>query len=147
MTERRNRQTLLWLGAAEQRLATRVNQTLRGGDLPYAQFVVLGHLASLPDKPWTVTALATAMETGQPGMSKILHRLGAKGFVRAETGPGDGRVRRLRLTPAGEAAYRDAARRIAPLARDIFADWSDGDVEALHALLYRLKSSLHQRSH
>jgi DNA-binding MarR family transcriptional regulator len=145
-SDRRTRQALIWLGAAEQRLATRVNRALKGSDLPYAQFVVLGHLASLPGQLWTVTALATAMETGQPGVSKILHRLAAKGLVQVVPDAGDGRIRRHRLTPAGETAYQEAARRVAPLSRDIFTGWSDNDIESLHTLLYRLKSSLHRRA-
>jgi len=145
-SDRRTRQTLIWLGAAEQRLATRVNRALKGSDLPYAQFVVLSHLASLPGEFWTVTALAAAMETGQPGVSKILHRLAAKGLIQAAPDAGDGRIRRHRLTPAGEAAYREAARRIAPLSHDIFTDWTETDIETLHTLLYRLKSSLHHPS-
>ena len=143
LTDRHTRQTLMWLGAAEQRLATRVNRALKGSDLPYAQFVVLSHLASLPDKIWTVTALASAMETGQPGVSKILHRLAAKGLVQATPDPTDARIRRHNLTPAGETAYHQAAHRLAPLSHEIFADWPETDIETLHTLLYRLKSTLH----
>lgn len=141
-TDRRTRQALIWLGAAEQRLATRVNRALRGSDLPYAQYVVLSHLASLPGKLWTVTALAAAMETGQPGVSKILQRLAAKGLVQATPDPQDARIRRHRLTPAGGAAYQKAAHRLAPLSQAIFADWPDTDIETLHTLLHRLKSTL-----
>ncbi len=141
-SQRTSRQILLWLGAAERRLATRVNRTLKGGDLPYAQFVILTHLASLPGTAWTVSALASALETGQPGVSKILSRLAAKGYVHMDPDPGDGRLRRLRLTQAGELAYRDASQRIAPQADDIFGGWENADIDALHRLLYRLKSSL-----
>ena len=98
-TQRRSRQILIWLGAAEQRLATRVNRTLKETDLPYAQFVILNHLASLPAGGWTVTELASTLEIGQPGASKILRRLVVKGHVRV-------------------------------------------DIDALHGLLYKLKSSL-----
>ena len=140
--KRTSRQILIWLGAAERRLVTRVNRTLKGGGLPYAQFVVLNHLASLPGIAWTVSALASALETGQPGVSKILSRLAAKGYVHMDPDPGDGRLRRLRLTQAGELAYREASQRIAPQADDIFGDWENADIDALHRLLYRLKSSL-----
>ena len=139
---RKLRQILVWLGAAEKRLETRINRALKGSDLPYAQFVILNHLASLPGESWTVTGLASVLETGQPGVSKILRRLAAKGHVRIEDDPGDGRVKRHRLTQAGEAAHRAAFRRIAPQADDIFAAWEDADIDALHGLLYRLKSSL-----
>ena len=141
-TERTSRQILIWLGAAERRLVTRLNRTLKGGGLPYAQFVVLNHLASLPGAAWTVSGLASALETGQPGVSKILRRLAAKGYVHMDPDPGDGRVKRHRLTQAGELAYREAIRRITPQAHDIFSGWENTDIDALHHLLYRLKSSL-----
>jgi DNA-binding MarR family transcriptional regulator len=139
---RKSRQILIWLGVAEQRLATRVNRVVRDTDLPFAQFAILNHLASLPDGAWTVMALAAALETGQPGVSKILRRLTAKGFVRVDPDPADRRSKRHHLTEAGKAVHREAFRRIVPQADDIFSGWEAGDIEALHRLLYRLKSSL-----
>lgn len=140
--QRRARQILIWLGAAERRLETRVNRALKGADLPYAQFVILNHLASLPAGGWTVTELAAALEIGQPGVSKILRRLALKGLVRVDTDAGDRRLRRHHLTPAGAVAQDQAFRRISPQADDIFRGWKDGDIDALHALLYKLKASL-----
>lgn len=139
---RKSQQILVWLETAEQRLATRLNRALKGAGLPFAQFVVLNHLASLPGEGWTVTGLAGALETGQPGVSKILRRLAAKGHVRIDTDPGDRRLRRHRLTEAGKAAHREAFRRVAPQTTEIFSGWRDGDIDTLHGLLYKLKSSL-----
>ena len=139
---RKSRQILIWLGVAEQRLATRANRALKGTDLACAQFAILNHLASLPDGAWTVMGLAAALETGQPGVSKILRRLTAKGYVRVDPDPADRRSRRHRLTKAGKTVHRKAFQRIAPQADDIFSGWEDGDVDALHRLLRRLKSSL-----
>lgn len=144
---RKPRQILMWLGTAEKRLTMRVNRALKGTGLPYAQFAVLAHLASLPGHDWTVTALASALETGQPGVSKILRRLADKNYVQIESDPGDGRLRRHRLTQAGKSAYSEASSRIAPQAEDIFSDWQDGDINALHTLLYRLKSGLRGHTH
>ena len=132
----------MWLGAAEKRLVTRVNRALKGTALPYAQFVVLDHMASLPGNAWTVTALASALETGQPGVSKILRRLADKHYVQIESDPADGRLKRHRLTQSGKSAYRQASSRIAPQTEGVFRDWQDRDIKALHTLLYRLKSDL-----
>ena len=141
-TARKSRQTLIWLGATQQRLVTRINRALKGAELPYAQFVVLTHLASLPGRAWTVTDLASALETGQPGVSKILRRLTTKGLVMIDSDPEDRRLKRHRLTAAGETAHGEAFRRIAPEAENIFAGWKEDDIDALHTLLYKLKSSL-----
>ena len=139
---RRARQILIWLGAAEQHLVTRVNRLLKGTGLPFAQFVILNHLASLPAEVWTVTRLASVLDTGQPGVSKILRRLVARGYVAIEVDPRDRRVKRHTLTEAGRAVHRDALRRVAPHAEALFTDWDEQRVDALHALLYRLKNDL-----
>jgi DNA-binding MarR family transcriptional regulator len=141
------RQILMWPGSVGKRLVTRINRALKGTGLPYAQFVVLGHLASLPGNAWTVTALASALETGQPGVSKILRRLAGKNYVQIESDPDDARLKRHRLTETGKSAYRAASRRIAPQTEDIFHDWQDRDIDALHTLLYRLKSDLRGQTH
>lgn len=140
--QRRARQILIWLGSAERHLAHRVNRALAGGEVPFAQFVILDHLASLPGRSWTVSSLAEALEIGQPGVSKILRRLAAKGLVEIAPDPADRRVRRVALTTDGRAAHRNAADRVAPLAADAFAGWAAADIESLHHLLRRLKSSL-----
>ena len=139
---RKLRQILLWLGSAEKRLVTRVNRALKGADLPYAQFLILDHLANLPGRGWTVTELASALETGQPGVSKILNRLAAKNCVRVETSLDDRRLKRHFLTESGFSAHREASRRLAPQAGDVFRDWQAGDIDALHKLVYKLKSDL-----
>jgi len=138
---RKSRQILMWLGSAEQRLATRANRALRGA-VPYAQFVVLNHLASLPGEGWTVSGLASALETGQPGVSKILRRLVHKGYVRIDTDARDRRIKRHRLTDTGRAVYREAFQRLYPQADAVFDGWEKHDVDTLHTLLYRLKADL-----
>lgn len=143
---RGSRQILIWLGAADQHLMTRVNRLLRETDLPFAQFVMLDRLASLPAEPWTVSRLASVLDTGQPGISKILGRLAAKGHVAIEADPTDRRLKRHTLTEAGRAAHRDALRRVTLLAEGLFTDWDESQIEALHTLLYKLKSGLRDHS-
>ncbi len=143
--ERKARQILIWLGAAEKHLATRVNRRLKGADLPFAQFVILDHLASLPAETWTVSRLASLLDTGQPGISKIMGRLVVKGLVGFEADPVDRRVKHHSLTAAGRAAHGDASRRLAPQAEDIFTGWQEEHLDALQALLYKLKTSLRDR--
>ena len=145
-SERKTRQILIWLGAAEQHLATQLTRRLKGTDLPFAQFVILDHLASLPAETWTVSRLASLLDTGQPGISKILARLVTKDLVAIEADPADRRVRRHTLTAAGRAAHGDASRRLAPQVEILFTGWREEQVDALHTLLYKLKTSLRNQS-
>ena len=136
------RQILNWVGVAEQLLVTRLNRVIAGANLPFAQFIMLNHFRAFADEGHTIGRLANAFETGQPGVSKTVARLIEKGYLRAEPDPEDGRSRQIYLTEAGAAAHQDALKRIAPDAALIFRDWSAGDIDELHRLIFKLKSWL-----
>lgn len=136
------RQILVWLGVAEQLLVTRLNRTIAGTNLPFAQFIMLNHFRAFADEGHTISRLASAFETGQPGISKTVARLVEKGYLRAEPDPRDGRSKHHYLTEAGIAAHTAALARIAPDAALIFRDWPAGDIDELHRLIFKLKSWL-----
>jgi DNA-binding MarR family transcriptional regulator len=136
------RQILVWVGVTNQLLVTRLNRTIARGDLPFAQFVMLNHFSLFADEGHTVSRLANAFETGQPGVSKTVARLVEKGYLRAEPDPDDGRSKRHYLTVAGATAHADALSRLAPDAALIFRDWPAEDIDALHRLIFKLKSWL-----
>ena len=140
--EEKIRQILTWVGVSQQLLVTRFNRALKGTDLPFAQFTMLNHFFSRPGEGWTVTRLASAFETGQPGISKIVRRLVDKGYLRIEPDPEDGRVKFHYMTDQGMARYREALARLLPEAGLIFGDWNGEDLDALHSGLFRLKSWL-----
>jgi DNA-binding MarR family transcriptional regulator len=60
-------------------------------------------LLQRPAGPRTPGALARELGVGLPTASEALRALAAKGLVRKERSPSDGRVVLLSLTPAGEA--------------------------------------------
>jgi len=136
------RQVLVWIGVAEQLLVTRLNRAIAGVNLPFAQFVMLNHVRAFAEEGHKIGRLASAFETGQPGISKTVARLVEKGFLRAEPDPQDGRSRLHYLTEAGATAHGEALARIAPDAALIFEDWSAGDIDELHRLIFKLKSWL-----
>lgn len=140
--EEKIRQILTWIGVSQQLLVTRINRALKGTELPFAQFVMLNHFGAFPGEGRTVTRLANAFETGQPGVSKMLHRLVDKGYLRIEPDPGDGRVKIHYMTARGKARYEEALRRLAPEAMMIFAEWNAEDLDTLHARLFQLKTWL-----
>lgn len=136
------RQILIWQGVANQLLTTRFNRLLADHNLPLAQFIMLNHFRSFPGEGHTITRLANAFETGQPGISKLVRRLVDKGFLRVEPHEKDGRVKLHYLTPVGEAAYMKALKSMAPEASLIFDDWTDEELMTLNRVLFRLKSWL-----
>ena len=136
------RQILVWVGVANQLFVTRLNRAIAGANLPFAQFVMLNHFNNFQNEGWTVTRLAKAFETGQPGVSKTVARLVEKGYLRSEPDPVDGRSKLHHLTIAGAVAHAEALQRVAPDAELVFRDWDDNDIDQLHALIFKLKSWL-----
>jgi DNA-binding MarR family transcriptional regulator len=67
----------------------------------------LGALSSLSSGPLRVSALAEREGTTQPGMTALVNRLAASGYVQRVADPTDGRATLVRLTATGERALAD----------------------------------------
>lgn len=135
----RREQILTWAGVIHQHVRTRSRRALRPLDLPYPQFVLLHHFCHDREREWTVSGLARAFQSPQPGLTKTVAKLVERGWLRARPDPDDARARLLRVTPRG-IAVRDRA--LAAIGREtdrFFEDWSRRDVQTLHRLLERLK--------
>ena len=95
-----------FLGSRLKRLADRMQggaSRFVGGLGIKVQPTHMGLLAALDRSPMTVGQLVDAVGTSQPGVTRGVGQLIEMGLV--ESAPGaDQRSRRLRLTPAGEAA-------------------------------------------
>lgn len=127
------------IGIIDQLATTRANQTLATAGLPWPQFLILNHFSHRPAEPKMVTAIATAFQQPQPGITKTVHKLLDKGWLRAEPDPADGRSRKLFLTPAGMAAHAAATRLLAPQITAAFANWSEDEIGTVLPLLERLR--------
>lgn len=135
--ERLQWELLTSIGICNQLVSERARHVL-GEDLPLPLFSILNHLVRLGDDR-TVTDLARAFQVPQPGMTKSVQKLLAKGYLRTEADPDDARRKRLFLTAEGRAAHDAALRRLAPDAARIFADWPTGELAALQKPLFRLR--------
>ena len=128
-----------WIGIIDQLASTEANRVLRPLGLQMPQFVLLNHFSHRPDEPRTVTGVARALQQPQPGVTKNVQKLVAKGWLRERANGGDGRSKLLVLTPAGLAKHRAAIVALAPGLARAFADWPERDQQALFAMLDRLK--------
>ncbi|HYD99389.1 MAG TPA: MarR family transcriptional regulator [Alphaproteobacteria bacterium] len=133
---------LNWIGMVDQLATTRANQVLAAGDLPMPQFILLNHFSHRPAEPRTVGGIAAAFQQPQPGITKTVQKLVAKGYLAAEPDAADQRVKQLRLTPAGAAAHRAALDRFAGTLDWLFAGWTEAELAALFGQLHRLKERL-----
>lgn len=128
-----------WIGIIEQLSSTKARQLLEGTNVPMPQFILLNHFSHRPDEGKTVTNIASAMQQPQPGITKTIAKMVAKGFLKEEPNPEDGRSKLLFLTPAGIEAHRNAGQRLSGSMSGVFDDWNDKDKEQLFAYLDRLK--------
>lgn len=130
---------LNWIGIIDQLATTRANRQLQHLDLPFPQFVLLNHFSHRPQEAKTVTAIARAMQQPQPGITKTVQKLVAKGYLAETPSADDARSKLLRLTAKGQAAHRQAIACLIPALTPAFADWKEADLKLLFRLLDRLK--------
>lgn len=128
-----------WIGIISQLTTTEGNRLLKPVGLQLSQFVLLNHFSHRPDEARTVTAIARALQQPQPGVTKTVQKLVAKGWLRERTNGADGRSKLLVLTPAGLAKHRAAVVALTPWSERAFAGWPEKDRQALFAMLDRLK--------
>ncbi len=128
-----------WIGIIDQLASTDANRLLRPLGLQKPQFIVLNHFSHRPDETKTITSIARALQQPQPGVTKNVQKLVAKGWLRERASGGDGRSKLLALTPAGLAKHRAAIAALGPGLGRAFADWPEKDQRMLFALLDRLK--------
>lgn len=128
-----------WIGIIDQLASVEANRALKPLGLQLSQFVLLNHFSHRPDETRTVTGVARALQQPQPGVTKNVQKLVAKGWLRERVHGDDGRSKLLVLTPTGLAKHRSAVVALMPGLARAFADWPERDQRALFALLDRLK--------
>ncbi|MCG8493391.1 MAG: MarR family winged helix-turn-helix transcriptional regulator [Sneathiellales bacterium] len=128
-----------WIGIIEQLSSAKARQLLEGTNVPMPQFILLNHFSHRSDEGKTVTGISAAMQQPQPGITKTIAKLVAKGFLKEEPNPEDGRSKLLFLTPAGIEAHQFAGQRLSGSMSGVFDHWKEEDKRQLFTYLDRLK--------
>jgi DNA-binding MarR family transcriptional regulator len=126
------------------RLVSRLNRNLdtrlRRRRLTFQHWRVLAVL-NAHDRS-TVSALAELAVIPQATLSRLLDRMGERGFVRRSMSRRDSRVVEVRLTPRGRALYAE----ILPLAIEEYRAAAQGfsprEIESLKAAMRRMQSNV-----
>ena len=121
-----------------QLFSTRMSVQLDRFGLTESQFSVLNHLARRMPEGQSVTAIAAAVEVKQPAVSKMVAKFEGMGWARFETLKDDARAKQVFLTQAGHAHLMEIQRALLPDFKTMLEGWSDEDIEALTAQLFRL---------
>ena len=106
-----------------------------------SHFAVLLHLRHVGDGR-SPLRIARAMQVVKGAMTNTLQRLEARGLVRLEPDPKDGRAKCVFITPAGIALIDQAAQAISPVFDKMSEVLSETDVATLLPLLQRLRQHL-----
>lgn len=133
---------LNWIGIIEQLAGTEARRLLRPLNLPMPQFTLLNHFSHRPDTRRTVSELARLMQQPQPGITKTVQKMVARGYLKLHPSDSDGRVKHLTLTAAGQRAHTRALQALLPALLPAFDGWSEADLQQCFALLDRLKIHL-----
>lgn len=120
----------LTLGSRFKRIGERMQADVqrltaaRGVELHGALWTMLGAIDR--DGPLTVGELAQSLGIAQPGVTRSLAQLEARGLVRPLRSDTDQRVKRVALTEQGQTLVDHAKREIWPLVTRAVADICDG---------------------
>jgi DNA-binding MarR family transcriptional regulator len=133
-------QLLNEIAIIEQLARNALERALPDG-LRQPHFAVLNHLVRLGDGKSPI-ALARAFQTAKAAMTNTLQRLEARGCIRLEPDPKDGRGKRVFLTEAGRALRERAIASLGPTMGGIAGALPEAEMEALLPSLRRLRAHL-----
>lgn len=136
----------LTLGTRLKRLGERLQSQTQvlleaaGADLPASHFPVLAALDRLG--PMSVGDLTEAVGVSQPGVTRLLDKLEADGWVRSEQLAGDRRVRTIELSKAGRQLISKSKRAAWPVIEAAVADACEGGAQSILPALAALEGAL-----
>jgi len=107
-------------------------------DLSMREYDVLYTLSKCRE-PVRVSELHRHVLLSQPALSRLVHRLAARGMIECQPDPADGRGVRVSLTDAGRARQREIGRRHARgVARAMTAGLTRGEMAQLETICRKL---------
>ena len=106
-------------------------------DLSMREYDVLYTLSKCPE-PVRVSELHQHVLLSQPALSRLVHRLAARGLIECQPDPADGRGVRVSLTDAGRALQRQIGRRHARGVARALAGLSPGELRQLETICRKL---------
>jgi MarR family 2-MHQ and catechol resistance regulon transcriptional repressor len=113
---------------------------VRNHGLTHAQFDIIATLGNTTGMSYKELGERTLITKGT--LTGVIERLEQKGLVLRERSPDDKRSFFVRLSPAGEQAFRDVFPKVIAHGKQLFNDYSDADFDALEAALRTLRERI-----
>lgn len=122
----------------ERRLSIALEE---GCGLPHSWFEVMLRISRAERGQASMSTLAEQVALTTGGITRMVDRMIATGYVERVPCPSDRRVVYAALTDAGRAKLEEACVINAETLRQAFADWAPDDLERLDGLLDRLREA------
>ena len=110
-------------------------------DLPLTWFEVLLRLSRNDGGELTMGELSEQLALTTGGVTRLIDRMSAAGYVERRPCETDRRVQFTAITPAGRAVLAPALRGHVAALRELFADFSATDLARFDVLLDRLRNA------
>ncbi len=113
------------------------SETARQCGLTHAQFDIIATLGNTPGMSYKELGEKTLITKGT--LTGVIERLEHKGLVVRERSCEDKRSYFVRLTAEGECTFAHAFPRVVALGKELFANYTDADFDAMDQPLRKLK--------
>ncbi|WP_312516553.1 MarR family transcriptional regulator [Massilia sp.] len=113
---------------------------VRNNGLTHAQFDIIATLGNTTGMSYKELGERTLITKGT--LTGVIERLEQKGLVLRERSTDDKRSFFVRLTPAGDAVFRDVFPKVIARGKELFTAYSDADFETLEAALALLRARI-----
>ena len=124
------------------RMEKQANNAMKDSGLTMMQVSVLQELQDSPEKQLSMKEIERRFGVAQSTVAGIVLRLEKKGFVEAFGDAEDKRVKRVRITDAGEECYKEAAFHKKEADKMLLNGFSKGERALLGELLIRAAKNL-----
>ena len=114
--------------------------SVRRHGLTHAQFDIIATLGNTPGMSYKELGERTLITKGT--LTGVIERLEQKGLVVRERSSDDKRSFFVRLLPAGEAVFCDVFPQVIAHGKQLFANYSDAEFDALDAVLRKLRDGI-----
>ncbi|MCU1534568.1 MAG: transcriptional regulator [Glaciihabitans sp.] len=128
---------------AQVAVLRRLNQEFPTGEISFNEYDMLFNLSRQDGRQLRIRDLNRHLLLTQPSVSRMVDRLAARGFVRKESDPGDGRGTFVCLTDAGYALFlRVAATHAAAITHHVGGALDRDELRRLRELADKLRGSV-----
>ena len=115
-------------------------ESVRRHGLTHAQFDIVATLGNTPGMSYKELGERTLITKGT--LTGVIERLEQKGLVVRERNNDDKRSFFVRLTPAGEAVFHEVFPQVVAHGKQLFANYSNTEFDALDAALRKLRDQI-----